>query len=295
MLGIAFALGMALCWAVMGVVLRSLPSHLDAFVVTCLRALFGTLAIALLVVATGGLEQYRLLTATKTLYLVGSILAGGVLGDTLYLLSLRLLGMTRCFPVVSSYPLFTVLYSTLLLGERVSLSMLSGMLLVFVGIYIVARSRGNPASGASGARSTKEVIRGVLMALGTAALYGVESVLVSLGAQDVSSIVANSVRVPVVLVVSLLIAVQRGQWQQVYHLDRRTLGLLILAGGIGWVVGGSCWVAAIRLAGPSRAAIVGSTAPLFGVPLSMVFLHERPTRYTLVGTLLTVAGIIMVV
>jgi len=120
MLGMFFALGMALCWAATGIVLRSLPTRLDVFVVTGLRALFGMLAIALLVVATGSTGQFRLLTAPKTLCLAGSILAGGVLGDTLYLQSLRVLGMTRCFPIISCYPLFTVLYSALLLRSWAS-------------------------------------------------------------------------------------------------------------------------------------------------------------------------------
>ena len=294
MLGIVCALGMALCWASMGIVLRSLPARLDAFVVTGLRATFGMVAIALLVVVTGGVAQYRLLTTTKVLYLVGSILAGGVVGDTLYLRGLRLLGMARCFPIINSFPLFTVLFSALLLGERISLVTMSGMLLVFAGIYLVARSKESSGGGASGGMSSRDVTRGVLMSLATAALYGVEGVLVSLGAQDVSSIVANSVRVPVVAVVASLIAARRGQWSQVCRLDRRTVLLLVLAGSVGWALAGSLWVAAIRFAGPSRAAIVGSTAPLFGVPLSMLFLREKPTRYTLAGTVLTVAGVVLV-
>jgi len=279
----------------MAIVLRSLPARLDAFVVTGLRATFGVVAIALLVVATGGVAQYRLLTTTKVLYLVGSILAGGVVGDTLYLQSLRLLGMQRSFPIINSFPLFTVLCSTLLLGERISLVTMSGMLLVFAGICLVARSKESTGGSASGGTSSRDVTRGVLMAVGTAALYGVEGVLVSLGAQDVSSIVANSVRVPVVAVVASLIAAGRGHWSQVSCLDRRTVLLLVLAGSVSWALAGSLWVAAIRFAGPSRAAIVGSTAPLFGVPLSMLFLREKPTRYALAGTVLTVAGIILVV
>jgi len=279
----------------MGIIMRSLPDRLDAFVVTSMRAAFGMVVVGLLVVATRGVAQYRLWTRAKVLYLVGSILAGGVLGDTLYLQSLRLLGMQRSFPIMNSFPLFTVLCSALLLGERISVLMMSGMLLVFVGIYLVARSGGSTGAGASGGVSSRDITRGVLMALGTAASYGIEGVLVSLGAQDVSALVANSVRVPVVAVVASLIAWRRGKWAQACRLDRRTVGLLVLAGVLGWGLAGSLWVAAIQYAGPSKAAIVGSTAPLFGVPLSMLFLREKPTRYTLAGTVLTVAGIILVV
>jgi len=293
-LGIAYAFGMAVSWAVMGIVLRRIPSRLGVFLVNGLRALFGLLAVVLLVVATGRCGAFRLLSCADVLYLVGSILAGGVLGDVLYLSSLRLLGMPRCFPIINSYPLFTVILSVVLLGEQVSGAMIGGMLLVFAGIYLVARPRGT-AGGGEAALPRRELIRGILMALAAAALYGIEGILVSLGVGGVDGIVANSVRVPVVVVLSLLLALRRGGWRQVQGLDRRTVGLLILGGALGWAVAGSFWVAAVRLAGPSKAAIIGSTAPLFAVPLSVVLLGEKPTRWTLGGTALTVVGIMLVV
>lgn len=73
------------------------------------------------------------------------------------------------------------------------------------------------------------------------------------------------------------------------------LGLLALNGLLGWALAGSLWVSSIQLIGPSKASIIGSTAPLFAVPLGMIFLKERPSRYTLTGTLLTMAGVILVV
>ena len=42
-------------------------------------------------------------------------------------------------------------------------------------------------------------------------------------------------------------------------------------------------------------AIFTNSAPIFAVPLSAIFLGERPTSRTLIGTLLIVAGILLVV
>lgn len=77
--------------------------------------------------------------------------------------------------------------------------------------------------------------------------------------------------------------------------DRGMLRCLLLAGLLGWGISGSLYVTAVQLAGPSKTAIVGCTAPLFAVPLSMIFLKERPSRYVALGTALSVLGVVLVI
>ena len=292
-IGVLLALGMAVCWAATGVALRGAPDRLDVFLVSGLRASFGLLAIIPLVLLSGSLRDYRTLTTSQVLYLEGSVVAGGLLGDICYLLSLRLLGMSRCFPIINSYPLFTVLFSILFLHERVELALVGGGLLVIAGVYLIAR----PAKGIEGqadrSAAPGQMIKGVLLALSTSVLYGAEAILVSLGVGHVNGIVANSIRIPVIAVVALFIAARRSAFGEL-RLDHG-LGSIALAGVLGWALAGSLWVAAIQHIGASKASIIGSTAPLLAVPLSMIFLGERPTRLTLAGTLLTVVGVIVVV
>jgi drug/metabolite transporter (DMT)-like permease len=85
-----------------------------------------------------------------------------------------------------------------------------------------------------------------------------------------------------------------GGLRDIGKMDRRTLCLLCLAGLLGWGVGGTLYTLAIQLTGPSMTAIISSTAPLFAVPLSYIFLKERPTRHTLIGTVISVIGIALV-
>ena len=46
--------------------------------------------------------------------------------------------------------------------------------------------------------------------------------------------------------------------------------------------------------GAARATALNATAPLFSVPVAALWLGEKVTRWTAVGTLLTVAGVILV-
>ncbi|MCA1670303.1 MAG: DMT family transporter [Thermomicrobia bacterium] len=51
----------------------------------------------------------------------------------------------------------------------------------------------------------------------------------------------------------------------------------------------------MKIAGAGRTAVLGATAPLFALPLSMLVLGERPGLRAVMGTLLTVVGIALVV
>ena len=49
------------------------------------------------------------------------------------------------------------------------------------------------------------------------------------------------------------------------------------------------------MAGPSKTAIIAATAPIFALPMSVFFLKERLSGSILLGTTLTIAGLVLVV
>jgi len=97
-----------------------------------------------------------------------------------------------------------------------------------------------------------------------------------------------------VAIFSFLVVIGRGHLGELKRIDRQSLWLLLATGILGWGVGAVLYSAAVQLLGPSKTAIIGATSPLFAAPLSWLFLHERPTRYTVLGTVLTVVGIVLV-
>ncbi|MHA2385191.1 MAG: EamA family transporter [Candidatus Thorarchaeota archaeon] len=42
-------------------------------------------------------------------------------------------------------------------------------------------------------------------------------------------------------------------------------------------------------------SVIGSTSPLFAVPISMIYLKERPSKIALAGILVAISGVILVV
>ena len=113
-MGIAFSLAQAFCWAAASIALRPLSDRLDVFVVNGIRAGLALLVIIPLIWLTNGFADYRLLSYARLTYLLGSVIVGGVVADAPYILSVRFLGVSRAFPITSSYPLFAVLFGWLL-------------------------------------------------------------------------------------------------------------------------------------------------------------------------------------
>jgi drug/metabolite transporter (DMT)-like permease len=53
------------------------------------------------------------------------------------------------------------------------------------------------------------------------------------------------------------------------------------------------FVASVKYAGVTMASVLSSTAPLFAIPLGVVFLGERLPPAVVLGAIVTVAGIVV--
>jgi uncharacterized membrane protein len=126
-------------------------------------------------------------------------------------------------------------------------------------------------------------------------LWAVGQVALKPATAGVHSVVANSVRQPLGMLMLLGLTLARGQWRELKKLDRRSWGIIVIASLVGTGLGTLFFIMAIQMTGAGRTAVLTSTAPLLAMPFSMLWLRERPTRWTIVGTLLTTAGIALVV
>jgi len=77
--------------------------------------------------------------------------------------------------------------------------------------------------------------------------------------------------------------------------DRRHIGAIAIAGLAGTAFGSLLYVYAVGAAGAARTAILNATAPVMGMPLSVLFLGEKLTWRVAIGTAVCVAGVVLVV
>ena len=67
----------------------------------------------------------------------------------------------------------------------------------------------------------------------------------------------------------------------------------VAAVGVLGVIAAGLFMEAIALAGAGTAAVLSATSPIFAVPVSIAFLGERGNWQVAAGTVLSVAGVVL--
>ena len=132
------ALASALVWACNSVLLRWLSPRADVVALNALRCVVATLLLVGALLVQGRVLELFDVALGPLVLLVASVVVGIGLGDSLYFHALRLVGVSRAQPISMSYPLFTAVLAATLLGEALTLTVLSGIALVTGGVYLVA-------------------------------------------------------------------------------------------------------------------------------------------------------------
>lgn len=289
MLGIVIGLLTALTWAIGSIMMRDLSRKLDPVVLNAPRTLVGGLVAFGVVYATGRQVGYGAITPLQLFFMLGSMAIGGGVGDVFYVKSLARIGVSRAFPVASIYPAITLILGVLFLNEVVSIGVVAGLVLVMAGVYLISRISGIPAEPEHPAAAS-----GVSLALAAAGCWAMSMLMIAPGIRGHDPILVASVRVPALSLALWAIVLFRGSWRQLRALTRWDWVILLVGGVVSWSLGSTLFVLTVSLLGPTQAAILTSTSPMFALPMSAVLLRERLHSRVWVGTLLTICGVILV-
>jgi DME family drug/metabolite transporter len=292
----------ALFWALSSVMFTWMAPYLDVLPMNMMRCLFATLFFWLLLPFVGGLAALGQIAPTTMLALIGSSILMIVAGDTLYFVSMRLIGVSRATPIASINPLITLVLAITWLNEHLTVVNIIGSLLTIAGVYLVIRDshrageQGPPPPVAAQAVGSPPSWAGIFVALAAALSWGVGMAVLKVGVTDVNVIVTHSIRQPLAaILLGGIIATSGRNLDRVQRLSRRLWLILFTNSVVANFVGGIFFVLAFQLAGAGKAATLVSTTPLFAVPFSIVILKEQPPGLVVVGTVLAVIGIAMVV
>ncbi|MGD9046771.1 MAG: EamA family transporter [Anaerolineae bacterium] len=283
----------ALCWALGSVLLAIGAKRIHVVPLNMVRCMFSAALFLVLLPFYGGLEALAAIPPSSWLWLVVSVLALLVVGDTLYFRSMDLAGVSWAMPVSSINPLWAVILASFFVGEPLSWPLVLGALLVVVGVVLVSRSSSPADQGLSVSPSARRT--GLLMALLVSVLWAIGQVSLKPATEGVHSVVANSVRQPLAMLMLLGLTTVRGQWHELKGLDRKSWAIIMVASLLGTGIGTLLFIMAIQTIGAGKNAVLASTSPFLALPFSILWLRERPTRWTLVGTVLTTTGIVLVV
>jgi drug/metabolite transporter (DMT)-like permease len=287
--GELIALLSALLWAIASVLLTVGAKRLHVLPLNFVRCVVSTAFFWALLPFYGGIHALAAIPPDAWLWLLGSVLGLLVVGDTLYFRSMDLAGVSWAMPVASVSPLWAILLAALFVDEPLTWSLLAGALLVVAGVTLLSRSTGQSSNHRPIEPQARRV--GLLLAFGVSILWAVGQVALKPATAGMSSVVANSVRQPMGMLLLLGLSLVQGHWRNLKRVDRKSWLVIVVASLVGTGVGSLLFIMAIQMTGAGRTAVLTSTAPLLAMPFSMLWLHERPTRWTLLGTMLTTVGI----
>ena len=128
-------IGTIASFSVMAVAGREVSHALDTFEIMMYRSLVGVMIVVSLAVATGTMRQVN--TARLGTHLIRNV--AHFTGQNLWFLAVTLIPLAQVFALEFTTPIWVILLSPFVLGERLTPIRAIAALLGFIGILIVAR------------------------------------------------------------------------------------------------------------------------------------------------------------
>ncbi|MGD1898900.1 MAG: EamA family transporter [Phormidesmis sp.] len=128
-----------------------------------------------------------------------------------------------------------------------------------------------------------------IFALLSAFFAALTTVFAKVGVESVSSNLATAIRTVVILLVAWGIVWAKGEWQGWADISQKTLLFLVLSGlatGLSWL----CYFRALQLGPASLVAPIDKSGLVLIVIFSILFLGEPFTVKAVLGTVLILAG-----
>ena len=313
-MGEAAALTMAMSWAAAGTAVTSLSARLPTIALTGLEVSFATAVILVALIASGQTVDVVGASAVTLLAVAGSGVIDFAVAEPLYIRALSVAGMQRTYGVTTGlYILFATVGGVVVLGERFTPGLPMGGALIIGGTYLIvtrwqrgpehgpgeAEAAATPAAAGSplvAPRAATRKLEGYALLAVAPMLWTVATLWLASAGSELGAIPATAVRMTVgtVLLMGLLTTARRADLR--YAVSRRRDLVTVAVASVGGIsLANLLYVYALIEAGAARTAVLSATAPLFAIPFAIVFLDEALTRRVVLGTTLSVAGIIVVV
>ena len=296
MMGELAALGAAICWTVSAIMYKEALLKTKPVSANIVRLVCTSIILVACLAIIGKFGVLMNLPACAVVLACVSGIIGLGFGDTLYMMSLKLIGVARAVPITCVYPLFNLLWAVFLVEEPITLSVILGAVTIVFGIWLLRQE----TDVGTAEMEKKILVKGVAYALATAVMWSVSITMIDMAVTlpETSSLdhalAINTIRVAAIAVSLLVSAPIIDRGFGFLKMQRKTLAALIFGGivalGLGWFFLTYSFINTLE----SRAVPISSTTPLFSTLSGIVFLHEKVTARNAVGSIMIVVGIFLI-
>ncbi len=285
LLGETLAVASAIFWAIGAIVYKRGLENTDVWSGNLMRTGFTSVGFTIFMLLKGSLfESLAALNPTLFFWLFVSGFLAFFLGDIFYLTSLNEVGVARAVPVSSTYPLFVALWAFLIYGEEIGFLLIVGTVMILLAIKLISEEDNGP----------KESGKGIIFAVLAAICWSLSITIIEYLTNFLLPEAIAGFRF--VIAFLLVSAVVRKRIRKRGFNFNRNAALWIGFGGMVVLVAGNyIFIEAIRMIGSAKVAPISSTYPVISAFFAAVFLKEKLTLKIVLGTLLSVLGVLVVV
>ena len=290
MIGEILAFSAAISWAISAIIYKKSLKNVSSLTANLVRSLFATLFLFILFLITR--HQAMTIVPRDVAFLIFAGLGSLGIGDTLYFIGLKRIGVSRTQAITSSFPLHSVILAILLLNEQLTTAIVVGVPLIVTGVIFVSYTNKKEIL-----TNSKGVfwLEGVAACLGAAFFWSVGLITykIILISSDTHLFFAMFIRMVGVIPFLIIAVAMAGESTHFWMLTKRDVVLLAVGGIAAIGLGGTFIFVSLSLIEASRAIPISSISPLLTLALASIFTQERITSKIIVGTLFVVTGVIL--
>jgi len=202
-------------WALSSILLKTQTNKLDALRINAIRGIFASLFLVAIVPVFGKTEQFNHISLSSVIYLWSSVIIGIVMGDTLYIKGMTIIGVSRALPISIIYPVFVLPFSIIIAGDRPSALVIVGMFVIVLGLYFITSSQ--QGTDKSLGITRKQYWWGVFLVLAAALLWAIGTTVLDFAMKALDTFIAGAIRMPFMTAVLWIAIMLRGGPPSKWH------------------------------------------------------------------------------
>ena len=332
-IGVLAAIGNMVLSGGVAVVIKYVGKELKPSAILLIQAIVSSISFLIIVSIMGDFMLMFTISWKALVPLILAAHMGICIGNLLYFGSMQIIGVSKAYPITMTYPLLTYILEVIIFPD-VSFEWLKmlGIIIVIVGIVFISLSKVNGDGSKSETPSDEEnilntetvegeektprteesietnvnaksplikskMVLGIIMSIIAAITWATGTTLIRYGLEqtDVAIIPINAARMVFLIPTTLIIFLSTNRKKNKSKFTWKNISIMTVASLLGLVLSNIIYLEAIARIGSSTPSAIAASGPLIATPLSMIFLKEKVDWKIIIGTLLTVGGIIMVI
>ena len=237
--------------------------------------------------------------------IIGNVILSYLVGDTLYFMAIRAMGISLAIPVANTTPMLAAVTSWLLLGEEITYVIVIGIAIVIAGLLLLrfgaAKDDREKDRDAERSLNAARLMKGFALAAGAAVSWSLGAPLIKMGmvASGLDPIELTFYRSAMLLFLSwglrfVVIKRSPSSVMPLTNLPLKTWGHFLGAAVIGLTLGSILNAYCIAVMPVAIVTAITSTSPFMSAMFGHFVLKDRLTKLQWTGVVMIISGSIVI-